>query len=391
MVICHGCGQAFSPPAGYTRNKIQCPTCGVICAVADAAAVPPPPDDAADWLRGPAPAAAEPPLAEAVPLNEVVIPPNEPAAPPPLPPKARGLLFACRRCGRMIRRQRECPVCDADEPGLLSPEPAEAPASPAPPLAPLPVARPMSLELDDEPALPMRVADDDLDEEATPYVLADKDHPICPECTRPMEPGAVLCLRCGYNRRTRKKTQRTYEPIERTWDNGLPLIGRLTWFAAMQGGHLFLLGIGVLVGYWKPFVVSWPFLILLSAFLFGTYDRITIRRDRRGRATLIKRWHAFFIPLAPKATEIRGFEGVVTGQWDNPGFWEWFVWVTLLPWGLIPAVIYYFLVIHQPYFFVGLALDHGRAAVYVYRGRSGAQMGQISDFLCEAAELRRLC
>src|SRR5436305_2041443 len=32
-VICQGCGQAFAVPPGYSRNKIQCPGCGVICQV----------------------------------------------------------------------------------------------------------------------------------------------------------------------------------------------------------------------------------------------------------------------------------------------------------------------------------------------------------------------
>src|SRR5271156_1781958 len=81
MVICQGCGQAFSVPEGYTRNKIQCSSCGVICPVPAEARTPassapaksaparksrglegesPPPgpaleDEAAQWLKDPDP------------------------------------------------------------------------------------------------------------------------------------------------------------------------------------------------------------------------------------------------------------------------------------------------------------------------------------------------
>jgi RNA polymerase subunit RPABC4/transcription elongation factor Spt4 len=420
MIICQGCGQSFAVPAGYSRNKIQCPGCGVICAVpagaAEAApapaarpaprraaptrAAPPEEVEAVEWLRDPAP--EEVPPVEAAPAAEVVMPRDEPSAPPPPPPKQRDLLFACRRCGRMIARQRECPVCDVEEPSVLPVEPGAAvPLAPTP--APSPAMPPFALELDERPARPpvsleleeeepeVLRYDDDLDEETTPYVLADKDRPICPKCQRLMERGAVLCTECGFNRKTRKKAQRTYRPMERTWDTGMPIPMRLAWFAGLQGTHMMLGGLSALVlGYWKPFVVTWPFLTLISAFILGTYDRITISRDRRGRATLTKRWFVLFVPLAPQATEVRGFEGVVTGQWSNPGCFEFFVLITLIPWGVIPALIYYYAAIHLPYFHVALAIDHGRPDLYVYRGRSLEQMETIRDFLCEAAELRHL-
>src|SRR4051812_15491212 len=107
MVICQGCGQSFAVPAGYTRNKIQCPGCGVICAVpADAARAEPgrsgrPSKEAVDeefvaaLLDDPEPA----------PLFD-----DEPEPPRPVPPpksKPVDERVNCRRCGRLIKRQRE--------------------------------------------------------------------------------------------------------------------------------------------------------------------------------------------------------------------------------------------------------------------------------------------
>ena len=102
------------------------------------------------------------------------------------------------------------------------------------------------------------------------------------------------------------------------------------------------------------------------------------------------RGRAFFVPMAPATTEVRGYEGVVSGPWHDVGFLEWFVLISLLPWGVLPGLVWYYNAIHRPQFMVALAEDHGHAAVYVYRGRSAEQMNDIADALCKAASLRRL-
>src|SRR5262245_60568698 len=106
MIICQGCGQSFPLPEGYSRNKIQCPGCGVICAVpvgreaksgggrkpapaakasAKASAPRPEPaveDEAAKWLKE----------TEAPPSREPVPAPlfdDEPVAPAPRAPAAK--------------------------------------------------------------------------------------------------------------------------------------------------------------------------------------------------------------------------------------------------------------------------------------------------------------
>src|SRR5262245_61329768 len=203
-VICQGCGQAFDVPEGYGRNKIQCPGCGVICPVPEGGGAAParprraePARDveaeAAEALAGPAPrrAAAEAPAAvpapapaapapaaadpwgqEGVPLAREVLPPREEGErgdPEPVRRKVPELWFHCRRCRRKVRRQGECPVCDAAPEPPLEMEPA-----------PVGVA-PRSLELD-EPA-PVRPAGEE-EEDGTPYELADRLLPRCPKCSK---------------------------------------------------------------------------------------------------------------------------------------------------------------------------------------------------------------
>lgn len=371
-VICQGCGLAFEVPEGYSRNKIQCPSCGVICAVpAGAARAGPAPrprkresapeDEAAKWLCDPDPA-FEPPAVELPDL-----PPPAVVSSPPRP--APEMLVSCRRCGRKIKRQRECPVCDVgvDEP--LSPEPI----------------RPVSLELD-EPETLMPVDEED----ASPYVLADKLMPTCPKCKKDLATEtAVVCTACGFNLKTRKKATKTFEPIARAWETNLPLPTRLAWFGGVVGVHFFLLGLVALGGgnVWA-FLTSLPLLALTMAFILGTFDRIELTRDTRGRVRIIKKWRFCFVPVAPRVTEVYGFEGIVTGQYCDAGFWEWFIFVWLFPVGIVGAIIWWYLVIHTPNFHVALAKDHGRADVFVYRGQKLEQMREIAEAICAATGLR---
>lgn len=360
QVFCHGCGLAFDVPADYRRNKIQCPGCGVICAVPAGAARPPAPakasrpaaeDEAADWFRD------EP--SRTVPDDDDA-PIEADVEEEPRPAEA---LVLCRRCGRKVRRQRECPMCDAvpaaQGPGVVQMELADG-------------------SLTDE--------DDD-----SPYDLCDKLGPTCPKCHVEMLPDAVVCVKCGFNRRTRKKAARRYEPMARVWESDRPLSQRLLFLAIAQGYHLL---IGLLV-YWLwgtflPAIIAWFPLTAMLCFLLGTYDRIELTRDERGRVRITKQWRFAFVPLHPMTTDVRGYEGVVSGPWQEVGILEWFVLLSLLGWGIIPGLIWYYTAIHTPHFHVALALDHGHPSLYIYRGRNQDQMNDIADTLCAATGLQRL-
>lgn len=378
MIICQGCGQAFPVPAGYTRNKIQCPGCGVICAVpADAEraapakapaarAEPAYEDEAMKWLAEPAAAPEALPVAEPVKAKAK----TKPARP-------KELLFPCRRCGRMIRKQRECPACDGGDEAAL-------------PENPVPALGAHALELD-EP-LPILEAAAVEEEDVSPYVFADKELGRCPQCKKSLPLDTVLCVNCGYNLQSRQKAVRTYEPVERAWETDYTLSQRLMLFAGAQGIHWGLaIFWAVVSGYstW-PFVVAWPLLVALMSFVLGTYDRVEVVRDRKGRTRLMQQWRFCFIPLQTKTTDVRGYEGVTTGQWHSSGFLEWFVFGSLLFVMLVPAFIWWYYAIYQMHFHVALAVDHGHADVWVYRGRSQEQMNDIADVLSNAAGIPRL-
>jgi hypothetical protein len=413
-IICQGCGQAFGVPPGYTRNKIQCPGCGVICQVpadggSSGPAAPPPretprsqapapalEDEAAAWLREPAPAPAPlpgPADDDPVLLQEVSPPADEPPLAqvaaaledePDIQGRKKGeLLFTCRRCGTPIRRQRECPNCDAVDDTAVPLQ--TEPGTPAPVARPTPfVVAPHSLELD-EPPLAGAVEED---EGPSPYGLADPLLPHCPKCHKEMPVGAVLCASCGFNLRTRKKVTRTYEPMSRSWESDMSLKTRLIWVGAFQGFHLFLTVCASLGEFATPFIVAWVPLTAILCFVLGTYEEIQLTRDTRGRVTLTQRWRCFFIPAAPKVTAVRGFASVLTGQWNDAGVFEWIVCLLLLFVGCLPALMWWYYAIYSNQYHVALAQLHGHADLYVFRGRNEQQMHDIAKALCEATGLR---
>lgn len=108
--------------------------------------------------------------------------------------------FACDFCKQTLEATDDmagqivdCPNCQkpitipAPKPPAASPKPvpAPAPARSAPPPRPAPQSKP-------EPAA---------------RTAAPAAAPTCPECASPMEPGSVLCLKCGFHTKLGKKIQ----------------------------------------------------------------------------------------------------------------------------------------------------------------------------------------
>jgi hypothetical protein len=425
-LICHGCGQLLPLPEGYRRNKIQC-ACGVICEVTDAhraaaAALPAPPTRApsearkqpsprieeehwaADFLSTPdepARAPEEDGLPGLQPLEDKPSarreapkrrerPRSEPVEeqpksdardrdrdrradeeeydgrPPPVRQRPTEMKFPCRRCRRLIARQGECPYCAQDEEdgGLEN----------------------LDLSLDEPSA-------EDSEDDSRPYVLDGGNDVSCPKCTMQLPPGSVFCTRCGYDFRRKKKAVKTYQPLARAWETNFSLARRRSIYVVVQ-----VLGLALGLTFnllsnepdWMAFVGSTLLFAAMTAFLLGTFDRIELRRDQKGRVTVTKLRRYCFILAPEKRIEIRGFEGVVTGRTSEVSGWEWIVFAILLLSGIIPGLVWWYYVIHKITFQVALAQDHGHVAEIVYRGWNEEQMHDIQRVLCDASGLRHL-
>ncbi len=363
-IICQGCGHRVAIPDGYRRNKIQC-SCGVICEV---------PDSARQEVDAPSPKMMQD-IARSKPVVEEqaerwllddetpVTEPTEPAGERP----ADELRFPCRRCGRLLRRQRECPECDRDTRPAVGVEPVWCPS----------VDEPDDRQGDDE-------------DDSSPYAVTGADDVPCPKCGLLLPSGSVLCIRCGYHLKKRKKIAKSYQPLDRAWETNVGYSRRFTIFASCALG-LFVAGLLGVLRYEFSFVV---FLFCISlvtamlAFLLGTFDHLRLTRDSRGRVQLTKTWRFGFFARKPQTIDVRGFEGIASGRHRELGYLEYFVCFVLLASGLLPGIVWWYFVIHQVTFHVSLCRDHGFPAYTVYSGWSEMQMKEIAFALRDATGLR---
>jgi len=374
-LICEGCGQRVPIPEGYHRNKIQCP-CGVICPVpesertkADVPAAKPPPvveEEAERWLLDDAP--TSPPPSE---------PPHfrapEPVAEPAPKPAVAEMRFPCRRCRRLVRRQGECPDCDGFVPSQAEAGSEEHKKN----------EEPVWWPSVDEPK------HEDEEKDSSPYAVEGADNVPCPKCCFLLPAGSVLCVRCGFHLKKRKKIARIYQPLERVWETTAPYSTRLMAFWSCEV-VAFVLGLtGVLWGGANLGVFIGAFLLLTAmlAFLLGTFDRIHLTRDRRGRVQLTKTWRVAFFPLKPQTIDVRSYERIVSGQYREVSVWEYWIFSCLLFCGVIPGILWWYLTIHKVTFHVSLSRDHGFSSYIVYSGWSETQMKEIAYTLCDASGL----
>jgi hypothetical protein len=399
-VICHGCGQKISIPDEHQRNKIQCPGCGVICPVPAGATRPKP--------VVPAKTAVPP---QAVPSSSKSHPKKtEDAAAARAEHSVEDILFgpdpipSCPNCGRKVEAVTgRCGFCSGRRTEAPQPlRPKKAAAAPA------------------EPRLSLDDPDDDEWGDGSPYEVAGGVPAPCPNCNRPLDPETVVCLSCGFNRQTRQKLKQEYQPIARSWETDWPLRTRLLIFLMIQGGSL---GLGVLSAVLggaelKDFALSWFLSGFMLAFLLGSYERIQLTRNRKGRVELSKFWRFAFVPIPRKDVPVWRHEGIVTGKYVSAGYFEWLVLlgmlisgvlpvcldilstigfgtmehpvkiVAQLIIGLIPPGIWWYFTIHKLTFFVALCRDHGFPETYVYKGWHEEQMHEIAETLRDASGLQ---
>jgi hypothetical protein len=377
-VICEGCGQRVPIPEGYRRSKIQC-ACGVICPVPESArqetdapmpkrpekAARPSPsveEEAERWLLEDAP--ASPPPKEAPRFREPE-PIAEPA--PARKPAVAEMRFPCRRCRRMVRRQGECPDCDG-----FSPSDAEQGNE-----------EPVWWPSVDKPT----VKDDE--EDSSPYDVVGAEDVKCPKCCFMLPPGSVLCVRCGFHLKKRKKVTRTYTPIERVWETNASHETRqaVFWTCVAVFGILGFTGVFSGKADLGVFLSSFFIVSAMLAFLFGTFDRIHLTRDTRGRVQLIKTWRVCFFAQAPRSVEVFGFEGIQSGRHRAVSPWDAWIFYFLIVFGLIPGLIWWYLVFYKITYHVSLTRDHGFPAYIVYSGWSEKKMKEIAYVLREASGL----
>jgi hypothetical protein len=228
----------------------------------------------------------------------------------------------------------------------------------------------------------------DDDDDGMPYQLTGPAERKCPSCMLVVAAEASHCERCGIDLSTGAKPPKTYKPVKRRWEAGLPLERRVRLYLAAQG---VVIPAGMfaawLLGSWVAFVAPWLIFTGLLTVLLGTYDRIDVSRSERGRVLLTKTWRVCFREREPIRIKLLEHEGVVTGQAHDVDFWDWLGVACLLPFGVVPAIVWWFYAFNQTSFFVALARDHGFPATILYQGWNEEQAKEMARVVREVGEM----
>ena len=127
----------------------------------------------------------------------------------------------------------------------------------------------------------------------------------CPECGTALAADAVLCVECGFDRRTGKRQKTKKRRLKRKFDRSLPLAGRVAvCMAALLLPALYMALERTFLWFLLP-----PSLFIAAAFAtpYGFRYRITAHRDRHGDLWLTKEHWACLLPLGNWTVNLRGY------------------------------------------------------------------------------------
>jgi DNA-directed RNA polymerase subunit M/transcription elongation factor TFIIS len=384
-VLCPSCGQAVSVADDYNRRKIRCPDCGVYCDV---------------------PVSKERKTEAKVAAKKA---PDSNAAPDPW---IDNILFkedplpTCSSCGKQLTPAEnrsgsggQCGRCKAQSEKRAKPE--QAPATQT-------VKKP-------HPKRIISTQDDD----GTPYQFAERLGATCPECEEEVGKTATSCSNCGHTWQVEQPPPREFAPVDLEWESGKPYHKRVRLLIYAQGFGL-LMGIGSAATFNLGFFIpTWTLTTAMLCFLLGTYARVNLTRNKKGRVALSKTWRAFFRERPSEVVDLKQYVGVATGKAFDGGLVNWiffFVFLGMgggtgtglglaaanafsdglvsvifflvsLGLGLLPALIWFYISLHRECHYVALTQEHGYKAYTLYHGWDGDQAEEIATAIQEIAGL----
>src|SRR5262245_1262331 len=341
-IHCRGCGQRLEIPEGFAKAKWRCTECGVYTDL---------------------PADLREQLAKARPAEK---PAAAPVASAPRPARTPQIDDGVETMGFITEEQLE-----------------KTAATKAP--EPLPAAeRPIEPEIPERQLLVQGTDEDDLN----PYTVhGDAPTKMCPECDQRSDARAKACVHCGFHFESKTKAKREYEQVRREWENGWPLQKRLTAFMCMQGVNfvlflLTLLGGATCVGFfWISVMIG------LQAFLIGTFEKLTLTRDSKGRVKLTRVWRYAFFPKPAEMVKWRQHDTVSIVQTNEFSIIDLAFAIMLLTYGILPGVLFWWFVIRPDKFTVYLCKDHGFPETPIFRTQNEDLAKEIQTVVSEVTLL----
>jgi hypothetical protein len=209
----------------------------------------------------------------------------------------------------------------------------------------------------------------------------------CPECGKPLECKATACVNCGLDLSSGQKVVRTFEPINKEWEAGWPYPMRFKAFIVCQIVTAVTALIGLVRGELGTSFFAWIVLTALLAFVLGTYNRIKLTRTAKGKVQLTKTWRICFLERPAETIRWREHEGIVTGRSHEVSAMDWMMFLVLLPFFILPAIVWWWFIINPDKFHAALTKDRGFPETMLYQGLKQAQAEEIADVVSNATGL----
>ncbi|OWK47030.1 hypothetical protein [Fimbriiglobus ruber] len=371
-VDCQHCGARVNLPAGFSRAKIRCPGCGYYADV--------PPESRS-----------------AAPVDEAESSPEPPPTRKPKPAAVQPTPFS----GKTTKSEAYDP--EADEAFGLAEAPTRPPTTAPKPTRPERTSKPVKVkpqldardprprfEAEDEPTgKPLLEGTQDEDDDR-PYGVPGAALITCPHCRSQLPIGSEFCVHCGREIASSEKAPRVFQPIEGEWEEGWNFLTRLKIYAGLQVLNFFGTMASILKDGWTgltTLLLFQAFHVTLMTFLVGSYDTLTLRRNSKGNATLTRTRRMLFYNLPPQKVRWKDCSGIGVVGGQTAGIVEWFICFYLLLFGIVPGVVFYWMVIRPSRFVVHLCDEYGSTTEVIFHTKDRDQAVEVATLVSEATKL----
>jgi hypothetical protein len=112
-----------------------------------------------------------------------------------------------------------------------------------------------------------------------------------------------------------------------------------------------------------------------------------LTRSTAGQVRLYKTWRVCFVPLQTAELRWRGCVGIAMDRSGHTDFLDWLALFLLAPWGVIPALVWWYYFVRPDQLDVTLTKEHRTVALLLYRGRDEAMAKDIAATLRSVTSL----
>ncbi len=282
--------------------------------------------------------------------------------------------FSCPNCGRTLRaeerhegKQTRCPACGSG---------AAIPAAAA-------VIPMIEDAIQEEPPRGRRAVR--VDRAADPNA--------CPVCGAALDPKAVLCIECGFDRRTGRTRTTKVRRFDRNWNTGQAMPGRIIgMFISAVTISLFFIFLIVKLEL-NPVFFGLGFLAVVVGSLvnLGTFSFLRLVRTKKGHLDLTQDSYIAFIPIGRATVDLEDCAELrldaTVGTDSVPGFTGLTTLSVVMCGGFLPGALWYAYRSNEVHMKLTLVGKRDRDTLTLYRGTDEELMRDIVSTLQEAAHL----